>query len=125
MEQTRLTSTTLKAIERFHAAFNRQDLAAVMALMTSDCIFENTTPPPDGARYVGQAAVRNAFADFFRSSPHAKFEVEELFVVEDRGVLRWTYTWRNANNTPGYVRGVDVYRVRNGKIAEKYAYVKG
>lgn len=25
----------------------------------------------------------------------------------------------------GYVRGVDVYRVRAGKVAEKLSYVKG
>ena len=26
-----------------------------MALMTTDCVFENTVPPPDGERFVGSA----------------------------------------------------------------------
>lgn len=52
-------------------------------------------------------------------------EPEELFVAGDRGVLRWIYRWRNADGSPGHVRGVDIYRVRDGKVAEKLSYVKG
>jgi hypothetical protein len=33
-------------------------------------------------------------------------------------VFHWDYTG-------GHVRGVDVMRVRDGKVAEKLAYVKG
>ena len=29
------------------------------------------------------------------------------------------------DGTPGHVRGVDVFRVRDGKVAEKLSYVKG
>ena len=39
--------------------------------------------------------------------------------------LSWRYTWRDAAGVPGYVRGVDLFRVRGGKVAEKLAYVKG
>jgi len=31
----------------------------------------------------------------------------------------------DADGKPGHVRGVDVFRVREGKVAEKLAYVKG
>lgn len=116
---------TLSTINRFNAAFNRHDVDAIMALMTDDCVFENTYPPPDGQRFEGQAAVRGAWSEFFQSSPNALFEAEELFVADDRCTVRWLYRWTAADGTPGHIRGVDVFRVRDGKVAEKLAYVKG
>src|SRR5687767_1148489 len=90
------TAATLDTIERFNAAFNAHDVDAVMALMTDDCVFENTTPPPDGERFVGQAAVRGCWERLFAGSPHAHFTTEELFVAGDRCTVRWRYTWRDA-----------------------------
>jgi ketosteroid isomerase-like protein len=118
-------SATLDIITRFNEAFNRHDVDAIMALMTDDCVFENTNPAPDGLRVEGQAAVRGAWENLFRASPHALFETEELFVVDDRCTVRWIYRWSGEDGTPGHVRGVDVFRVREGKVAEKLAYVKG
>jgi ketosteroid isomerase-like protein len=116
---------SLAAVERFNAAFNRHDLEAVMAAMTPDCVFENTYPPPDGTRSSGAAEVRETFGEFFRSSPAAHFEFEEIFAAGDRAVARWRYTWREADGRPGSIRGVDLFSVRDGKIAEKLSYVKG
>lgn len=119
------TAETLTAVQRFNDAFNRHDVSAVMAAMTDDCIFETTAPPPEGTRYEGQEAIRAAWEEFFRSSPQAVFETEEMFAVGDRCVVRWVYHWLSEDGQPGHVRGVDVFRVRNGKVAEKLAYVKG
>ena len=43
----------------------------------------------------------------------------------DRCVVQWRFTWKNDDGSEGAVRGVDVIRVRDGTIAEKFAYVKG
>jgi ketosteroid isomerase-like protein len=114
----------IQAIEHFNAAFNLHDLDATMAAMTADCAFENTNPAPDGARHEGQDAVRSAFEQFFSSSPDARFDVEDMFASDDRCVVRWVYTWDEADPA-GHVRGVDVFRVEDGKVAEKLSYVKG
>lgn len=45
-----------------------------------------------------------------------------MIATGDRAVVQWRYRW--ASNG-GHVRGVDVFRVRDGKIAEKYSYLKG
>ena len=82
------TAETIAAIERFNEAFNRHDVDAIMAAMTDDCVFESTGPAPDGPRFVGQDAVRAVWEDFFRSSPHAYFDVEEMFAV-GVGNLAW------------------------------------
>ncbi|MBZ0299067.1 MAG: nuclear transport factor 2 family protein [Anaerolineae bacterium] len=116
---------SLEVIVQFNDAFNRHDLDAVMNLMTEDCLFENTTPPPDGARYAGQPAVRAAFAAIFAASPRLWLDFEDVFVTEDHGVSRWIYRWDNGPADRGRIRGVDVLRLRDGKIAEKLSYVKG
>jgi ketosteroid isomerase-like protein len=114
---------TRAAIDRFNDAFNRHDVDAVMAAMTSDCVFEDTSPP-EGIRHEGAAAVRGVWAAFFTSSPTAHFDAEDVIVAGDRCVVRWRYTWTD-DDGGGSVRGVDVVRVRDGLVAEKLAYVKG
>jgi ketosteroid isomerase-like protein len=114
------TAETLATIEHFNDAFNRHDVDAVMSLMTDDVIFENTAPPPEGERYEGQEAVRAFWATFFAGTPQAQFSAEDTIAAGDRCTVRWRYSWGD-----GSIRGVDVFRVRDGKVAEKLSYVKG
>ena len=47
--------------------------------------------------------------------------VEDSFVAgDDRLVQQWRYDWAD-----GHIRGIDVFVVRDGLVAEKLAYVKG
>ena len=115
-----LEPEVLTTIDAFNEAFNRHDVDAVMALMTEDCLFENTLPPPDGERHVGQKDVRKFWEKFFQESPRAKFETEEIVTSGDRAAVRWRFEWGD-----GYIRGIDLFRVRDGKVAEKLSYVKG
>jgi ketosteroid isomerase-like protein len=121
---TDLTQDTLDTVNRFNEAFNRHDVDAIMALMTEDCVFDNTRPVPDGARFVGQAAVRAYWMTFFERSPYARFDAEEVIGMGDRCVVTWVYHWVR-DGVPGHVRGVDVFKVRDGRVAEKFSYVKG
>ncbi|HEY8373354.1 MAG TPA: TIGR03086 family metal-binding protein [Pseudonocardiaceae bacterium] len=115
----------LGAVLRFNAALDRCDVDAVMATMTEDCVFESTGPAPDGRRYEGAAAVRRVWEELFEGTSEPRFEVEELLTCQDRVVQRWRHTWRNPDGSYGSVRGADVFRVRDGKVAEKLSYVKG
>lgn len=104
----------------FNEAFNRRDVPAMMKLTTEDTVFENTHPAPDGTRYAGKAAVTRFWEDFFRESPNARIEIEEIFGLGNHCVMRWKYSWGN-----GHVRGVDIFKIRDGLICEKLSYVKG
>lgn len=115
------SAITRRVVDDFGDAFNRRDVDAIMALMTDDCRFENTSPAPDGEPYVGQAAVRGFWQRFFADAPNAHFDWEETIACGDRAVVRWMYHW----SAEGHIRGVDVMRVRDGKVAEKLSYVKG
>jgi uncharacterized protein (TIGR02246 family) len=116
--------TALDVVSRFNEAFARHDVDGVMACMTADCVFENTRPAPDGTRIEGRDAVRAFWEQFFRNSPQARFETEDAFATGDRCVVQWVYHWVK-DGKGGHVRGVDVFRVRDGKVAEKLSYVKG
>jgi ketosteroid isomerase-like protein len=107
------------AVERFNTAFDSQDVDAVMAAMTPDCVFEDTTPP-GGCRHTGAEAVRRAWVKLFTEAPEGVFRTEDLIEAGDRVVVRWHYDWGG-----GHVRGIDVFTVRGGLVAEKLAYVKG
>ncbi|WP_433289950.1 nuclear transport factor 2 family protein [Pseudonocardia sp. CA-142604] len=111
--------SALAAVQRFQTAFDAQDVDAIMATMTGDCVFEDTSPP-DGRRHVGADAVREAWTALFAGAPDGGFTTEELIEAGDRVVVRWRYSWGS-----GHVRGVDVFSVRDGLVAEKLAYVKG
>lgn len=119
-----VTYRTIETINRFNEAFNRHDVDGVMALMTNDCTFENTRPAPEGERIQGEEAVRAFWDSFFERSPEARFRTEEIMAAGDRCVVRWRYDWVREGR-PGHVCGVDVFRVREGKVAEKCSYVKG
>ncbi|MEW6649164.1 MAG: nuclear transport factor 2 family protein, partial [Chloroflexota bacterium] len=84
-----------------------------------------TAPAPDGTRYTGKAALRAFWAEFFRAARDQRIEIEEIFSHGRRCVMRWTYHWRDAGGQESRARGVDVYRLRGGLIAEKLSYVKG
>lgn len=109
----------------FNEAFNRHDVDGMMALMSEDCVFENTTPAPDGSRYEGKKVVRLFWQEFFRASPEAHIKIEEIFSAGDRCIMRWKYTWVDSGGGEGHVRGVDIFRVRDDLIHEKLSYVKG
>ena len=109
----------LAAVARFDRAFGARDVDAVMAAMTPDCVFEDTSPP-DGRRHVGAVAVRAAWEALFAASPDATFTTEEIVEAGDRVVARWRYDF-----DAGHVRGVDLFTVRDGRVAEKLSYVKG
>ena len=117
--------TAIRVVLEFNEAFNRHDVARMMDLMSDDCIFENTSPSPDGTVYSGKVAVAQFWQDFFRESPQAHIEIEEAFGFANRCIMRWKYEWVDATGQKGHVRGVDVFHVKGGLISEKLSYVKG
>jgi steroid delta-isomerase-like uncharacterized protein len=117
-------STTRAVVERFNDAFNRHDANALAAFLSEDTVFEDTSPAPDGRRIEGKAAVVEFWQQWFARNPDARFETEEMIVSADRAVVRWVYR-KTRNGQPWRLRGVDVFTVRDGKVAAKLAYVKG
>ena len=117
--------SALRLVMAFNEAFNRHDIQAMMRLMSSDCVFENTQPAPDGTTFRGKDVVAQFWQSFFNESPHAHIEIEDAFGMGEHCVLRWKYHWKNSAGEAGHVRGVDIFKVQDGLITEKLSYVKG
>lgn len=83
--------TTRMVIDRFNEAFNRHDADALATLLTDDTVFEDTSPPPDGGRIDGQAAVVEFWRDWFTRNTDAVFEAEDVIISGDRAVVLWVY----------------------------------
>lgn len=115
----------IRMVLEFNEAFNRHDVPGMMKLMSDDCVFENTAPAPDGTTYSGKEAVTQFWVGFFRESPHAHIEIEEIFGLGNHCIMRWRYEWKDADGSIGHVRGVDIFQVREGFIYKKLSYVKG
>jgi uncharacterized protein (TIGR02246 family) len=110
----------VELIDTFNQAWNAHDLDAALALTTEDCVFESTGPAPDGQRFEGREQIAGAWRPIFDDTS-SRFTVEEAFSAgEDRFVQCWRYEW-----TDGHVRGVDVFHLRDGRVAAKLSYVKG
>lgn len=107
------------AVDAFGAAWAAHDLEAALSFLAEDCLFDSTGPAPDGSRHVGPDAIGKAWQSIF-DDPNSNFETEESFSCGDRVVQLWRYSWDG-----GHVRGVDVFKTRDGKIVEKLSYVKG
>ena len=71
--------TAIRVVLEFNEAFNRHDVPAMMQLMSEDCLFENTSPAPDGTTYSNKKAVTQFWQDFFHQSPQAHIEIEDIF----------------------------------------------
>ena len=127
MSPTRMSrlESAIHLVLEFNEAFNRHDVAGMMQLMSDDCVFENTDPAPDGEVYSGKEAVTQFWQGFFRESPQAHIDIEEIFGMGFRCVMRWKYDWVDGEGKQGHVRGVDIFKLKDGLIYEKLSYVKG
>lgn len=114
----------LDVVAQFNDALNRHDASALAQFLTDDTVFENTGPAPDGARFEGKTAVMTFWEGWLAANPDASIESEEAFAAGDRVVVRWVYR-KLRHGAPWHLRGVDVFTVRQGRIAQKCSYVKG
>jgi hypothetical protein len=116
------SETTRDIIERFNRAFEQHRPEDLDGLIGEGCVLENTAPAPDGARYEG----REACLEFWRgvaSSANLVFKAEEISAMGNRGIIRWHLRW--GEGEADRVRGVNIMRVRDGRIVEGLGYVKG
>jgi ketosteroid isomerase-like protein len=118
------SDAALTVLGRFNDAINEKDIDTVAALLADDTVFENTGPAPDGRRYEGRAAVLEFWRRWFAANPDARFDAEETIVAGERVTVLWVYR-KVRDGTPWHLRGIDVFTVRDGKVAAKLSYVKG
>jgi len=116
--------TALRVGLEFNEAFNRRDVAGMVALLTPDCVIETASPAPDGAKYAGKEDVSRHWQEIFLESPSIQRKVEDVFGFGRQCVMRWRCNWVDAAGQQHHVRGIDILQVRDGLIFEILSYVK-
>ena len=101
-------------IERYNDAWNAQDLDAIDAAHHPEVVFHNHTADE---RAEGAAAVREHIAEIFRNNPSLRFATRSLRAGDDFAVGEWT-----ASTDLREWDGVDVFPLKDGKIARKDVY---
>ena len=105
-------------VDEFVEAWLRGDLDVVMACVTDDVVF---SPSGSGevATYRGREAVREIFATSVGDDQD--ITLGELVVMDDVVIGPWWYPPGADGST---LRGVDLYTLRDGKIAAKDVFSK-
>jgi ketosteroid isomerase-like protein len=108
---------TTTVIGQFNAAFRERAPEKLVDIIAEDCVMEGTGPAPDGNVWKGYDECLAGW-QALATEPSIRFEVEHVDVDGDRSVIRWRII--GAEN----YRGVNLMRVRDGKIVEALGYGK-
>jgi hypothetical protein len=108
---------TATVINQFNQAFLRRAPEKLVDIIADDCRMEGVGPAPDGNVWTGYQDCLTNWQSL-ASDPDVRFELEHVDVDGDRAVVRW----RLQADVP--FRGVNLMRVRKGKIVEALGYGK-
>jgi ketosteroid isomerase-like protein len=108
---------TATVIQQFNDAFQQQAPDKLVGIIADDCVMEGVGPAPDGNRWTGFDECLAGW-QALATDASSRFEVEHVDVDGERAVIRW----RVHSDTP--FRGVNLMRVRDGKIVEAFGYGK-
>jgi SnoaL-like domain len=114
-------ASTDEVLRRFNQVFLDHDPAPLAGLVDEHCVIEGNRPAPDGARYVGREACVARWTEI-ATAPGGFFISEDISVMGDRGIMLWRYHW--GPDKASSVRGVNLMRVKDGRIVEALGYVK-
>jgi len=114
--------STQEVLRRFNDVFLNHDPAPLVELVAEDCVIERANPIRDGARLVGRTACVALWTGI-ATTPDSFFVLEDVVVMGDRGVIQWRF--QKGQDEANAVRGLNLMRVRDGRIVEALGYVKG
>lgn len=105
--------------ERYSAAWNAHDVAAIMAFHVEDTSYQRHGNPKV---YKGKDAVAEQFGKDISGLPGIKFEPVSLHGSDDHFVSESIITATKPDGTPVVMELVDVITLRDGKVVHKSSY---
>ena len=115
----------MRTLEAIATAFDTHDLDGIMAYFADDAVFDGPRgTDPWGTRFVGAAAIREAFAARFAGIPDIRYTEDKHFVDGDRGASEWTLSGTTTDGQRIEVRGCDLWTFRDGKVVKKDSFWK-
>ena len=122
--QEQAAQPVILAARRYAAFWNTGEARYAKAGLTQNFV-DRTLP---SGRPQGLKGVLEASKDFRAAIPDLSAEIEELLVVNDRAVVRYTFTGHftgtfkdlKGDGRAISFRAVDIYRVQNGQISDNW-----
>jgi ketosteroid isomerase-like protein len=105
---------------RYGAAWAKHDLDAIMAMHTDDTVFHLHG---GGEPAVGGAATREAIATVLAQWPDIRFERKRVYIGCGHFVSEYEMSATNAEGQLLVCDGVDVFAVKDGRVARKDTYL--
>ena len=113
--------TVSEVLSLYNEAFRIHDPRLLADLISDDCVIEDTSPAPDGARHEGGRACLTRWSELARDTG-LQFSPEPADIVGDLAVAPWVLRWGPGEGDR--VRGVNLIRIRDGRITEARGYLK-
>jgi predicted ester cyclase len=122
--QEQAAQPVILAARRYAAFWNTGEARFAKAALAGNFL-DRTLP---SGRPQGLNGVLEASKNFRASIPDLRAEIEELLVVNDRAVVRYTFTGHftgrfkdlKGDGREISFRAVDIYRVQNGQISDNW-----
>lgn len=114
----------METVKRFLDAWARQDSDSVVNAFDENATFHASAGSAPGQAYVGRDQFAPAIQAMLEKAGGVVFEVTEMIPFDGGVVATWCATSQSADNTSVRAPGIDIFRVRDGKITLKDAYRK-
>lgn len=105
-------------IHDFAAAFNRQDLSALLACFTEEAVYHDTFY----GRHVGQAGLREMFERMFREGKDYTWTMHVVVADTLRAAAEWSFSYTVSDAIPRSagrkvrISGMSLFELKDGKI---------
>ncbi len=115
------TRTTREVLDLYNEAFRLHDPAFLEDLIADECVIEDSGPAPGGILREGREACLARWSEL-AANRDLSFTPETADILGDLAVQPWGLRW--GDGELDHVRGVNLIRIRDGKIVEARGYVK-
>ena len=112
-------------LDRLFDAFNKHDIAAVMACFAPDAVFFTAAGSTAAGRKIeGLDAIGAAFVAVWTDMPDARWTVRQSRIFPDGGMTEWLFTGTRPDGSRVEAEGLDLFTLIGDRIASKSAFRK-
>jgi ketosteroid isomerase-like protein len=112
-------------LDRLFDAFNRHDVAGVCDCFTPDVVFDAAVGAEVyGTRFSGREAVAAAFSKTFADLRDVRWDDVRHYPGTDYATTTWTMRGTRPDGLRLEVEGIDLFTLRDGRVALKRAFRK-
>lgn len=119
------SGATVALLKAIGDAFNQHDVDAIIDHFADDGVFDNAIGPDiHGSRHVGKEELRAFFSELMSRCPDIQWHPIDNRVDGDKGYSEWRRQCTLPNGETQDWLGLDIFTIKNGKIAKKDTYFK-